>query len=223
MSAVGAFSRAARSSPTASGLPPVAITRASPPAPLTRCATHAAARSRSAGSPPPVEIDGIRSQSRRSSSRRWSIRGTLDGRNRPSTQCGMDSPSSGHTSRLAMGIDGHQVPRPIGALFGCTVHRMGVTSVIELRGELDLAAREMLDAALEMALEPGLVMTVVVDLDRVTNADAFTVSWLLRADAQVRLTGARFVAVTGSGRAGKVLRLTGVGRRLDVVGAPHAH
>jgi anti-anti-sigma factor len=118
-----------------------------------------------------------------------------------------------------MGIDGHQVPRPIGALFGCTVHRMGVTSVIELRGELDLAAREMLDAALELALEPGLVMTVVADLDRVTNADAFTVSWLLRADAQVRLTGARFVAVTGKGRAGDVLRLTGVERRLDVVAA----
>jgi anti-anti-sigma factor len=121
-----------------------------------------------------------------------------------------------------MGIDGHQVPRPVGALFGCTVHRMGVTSVIELRGELDLAAREMLDTALEMALEPGLVMTVVADLDRVTNADAFTVSWLLRADARVRLTGARFVAVTGKGRVGKVLRLTGVGRRLDVVGAPYA-
>jgi len=141
---------------------------------------------------------------------------------KPAIECGMDSLSAGHTSRLAMGIDGHQVPRPIGALFGCTVHRMGVTSVIELRGELDLAAREMLDAALEMALESGLVVTVIADLDRVTNADAFTVSWLLRADAQVRLTGARFVAVTGNGRAGKVLRLTGVGRRLDVVGAPYA-
>jgi anti-anti-sigma factor len=121
-----------------------------------------------------------------------------------------------------MGSDGHTVPPPLGALFGCTVHRMGVTSVIELRGELDLAAREALDAALEMALEPGLVMTVVADLDRVTNADASTVAWLLGADAQVRLTGARFVTVTGKGRVGKVLRLTGVGRRLDVVGAPSA-
>jgi anti-anti-sigma factor len=121
-----------------------------------------------------------------------------------------------------MGNDGQKVPRPAGALFACTVHRMGVTSVIELRGELDLAARETLDAALEMALEPDLVMTVVADLDRVTNADAFTVSWLLRADAQVRLTGARFVAVTGNGGAGRVLRLTGAGRRLAVVGAPYA-
>jgi anti-anti-sigma factor len=122
-----------------------------------------------------------------------------------------------------MGIDGHQVPRPAGALFGCTVHRMGVTSVIELRGELDLAARETLDAALDEALEPGLVVTVVADLDRVTSADAFTVSWLLRADARVRLTGARFVTVIGNGRAGKVLRLTGVGRRLDVVSGQRAH
>jgi hypothetical protein len=37
----------------------------------------------------------------------------------------------------------------------------------------------------------------------------------------VRLTGARFVAVTGKGRAGDVLRLTGVGHRLDVVAAAH--
>ena len=116
-----------------------------------------------------------------------------------------------------MGIDGHQVPRPAGAVFGCTVHRLGVTSVIELWGELDLAARETLDAALETALRPDRVVTVVADLDRVTSADAFTVSWLLSADARVRLTGARFVAVTGGGRAGDVLRLTGVGRRLEVV------
>lgn len=117
-----------------------------------------------------------------------------------------------------MGPDGHHVPRPVGALFGCTVHRMGVTSVIELRGELDLAARETLDAALDTALQPGQVVTVVADLDAVTSADASTVSWLVRADAQVRLAGARFVTVIGDGRAGDVLRLTGVGRRLDVVG-----
>jgi anti-anti-sigma factor len=118
-----------------------------------------------------------------------------------------------------MGIDAHPLPRPGGALFGCTVHHMGVTSVIELRGELDLAARETLDAALETALEPELVTTVVADLDSVTSADASTVSWLMRADAQVRLRGAHFVALTGAGGASRVLRLTGMRRRLDVVGS----
>src|SRR3954451_10204946 len=50
------------------GLPPRSTRRASPPAASTRSHTHSAARIRSAGSPPPVEMDGIRSQSRRSSS-----------------------------------------------------------------------------------------------------------------------------------------------------------
>jgi anti-anti-sigma factor len=117
-----------------------------------------------------------------------------------------------------MGVDPNHVPRPVGALFGCTVHRMGVTSVIELRGELDLAARETLDAALDSALHPGPVVTLVADLDAVTSADASTVSWLLRADAQVRLAGGRLVTLIGNGRAGHVLRLTGMARRLDVVG-----
>ena len=117
-----------------------------------------------------------------------------------------------------MSADGHhRVASPQGALFGCNVHRMGVTSVIELRGELDLAARETLDEALETALHLGPVVTVVADLDAVTSADASTVSWLMRADATVRLAGGRFVTVVGNGRAGQLLRLTGVGRRLDVV------
>ena len=64
-------------------------------------------------------------------------------------------------------------------------------------------------------------MTVVADLDAVTSADASTVAWLMHADAVVRLAGGRFVTVLGNGRAGDVLRLTGVGRRLDVVGSLH--
>jgi anti-anti-sigma factor len=116
-----------------------------------------------------------------------------------------------------MSADGSHVAPPHGALFGCTVHRLGVTSVIELRGELDLAARETLDDALETAMAPAPIVTVVADLDAVISADASTVSWLLRADATVRLAGGRFVTVIGNGGAGDVLRLTGVGRRLDVV------
>ena len=112
--------------------------------------------------------------------------------------------------------------RAHGDVFACNVRRFGVTAVIELQGELDLAARKTLDDALEAALHPGPVVTVVADLDAVTSVDASTVSWLLHADALVRLAGARFVTVLGSGRAGRVLGLTGVGRRLDVVGGPRA-
>ena len=35
------------------------------------------------------------------------------------------------------------------------MRRLGVTSVIELQGELDLAARKTLDDALESALRPA--------------------------------------------------------------------
>ena len=112
--------------------------------------------------------------------------------------------------------------RDHGEVFACNVRRLGVTSVIELEGELDLAARATLDDALEAALGRDLVVTVVADLDGVTSADVSTVSWLLHADAVVRLAGGRFVTVLGSGRAGDVLRHTGAGRRLDVVGGPHA-
>jgi anti-anti-sigma factor len=107
--------------------------------------------------------------------------------------------------------------RDHGEVFACNVRRLGVTSVIELRGELDLAAREALDEAIETAVHPGPVATVVADLDGVTAADASTISWLLHADAVVRPNGGRLITVLGSGRAGDVLRLTGVGRRLDVV------
>ena len=122
-----------------------------------------------------------------------------------------------------MSPKGHlHVVRENGALFGCSVHRMGVTSVIEVGGELDLTARATLDEALEAALRAAPLVTVVADLDGVTSADASTVAWLLHADAVVRLAGARFVTVIGSGRAGDVLRHTGAGSRLDVVGGARA-
>ena len=106
-------------------------------------------------------------------------------------------------------------------LFACRVRHLGVTTVIELQGELDLAARKTLDDALESALHPGPIVTVVADLDAVTSADATTVAWLMHADAVVRLAGGRFVTVLGKGGAGDVLRLTGMRRRLDVVGDAH--
>src|SRR3954454_7036697 len=64
MRIVGASSRAARRSPTTSGLPsPIWTSSTVPPARSTCAAAHSAARRRSAGSPPPVEIDGMRSHS----------------------------------------------------------------------------------------------------------------------------------------------------------------
>src|SRR4051812_24045088 len=62
MRTVGALGSAARRSPMTSGLPPpMRTSSACPPAARTFAAAHSAALSRSAGSPPPVEMGGIRS------------------------------------------------------------------------------------------------------------------------------------------------------------------
>src|SRR3954469_7300896 len=81
MRTVGASSPPAdaRSSPMTSGLPPsrVVTRSAVPPAERTLAAAHSAARAISAGSPPPVEMLGMRSQSKSSSRRESGMADTL--------------------------------------------------------------------------------------------------------------------------------------------------
>jgi anti-anti-sigma factor len=103
------------------------------------------------------------------------------------------------------------------APFGCTVHRRGGTSAIELEGELDLAARPTLEQAIETAVEPGPVETVVIDFTRVVFADSTTLAWLMAVDARMRAAGGRLVAVAHPGPVLDLLRLTGLDRRLTLV------
>jgi anti-anti-sigma factor len=103
------------------------------------------------------------------------------------------------------------------AAFGCTVHRRGTTSAIELTGELDLEAKPTLDKAMDTAVEPGPVEMVVVDLTRVVFADSTTLAWLTAAEARMRAAGGRLVAVAGEGPVRDLLQLTGLDRRLTLV------
>jgi anti-sigma B factor antagonist len=103
------------------------------------------------------------------------------------------------------------------APFGCTVHRRGTTSAIELEGELDLAAKPTLEEAIDMAVEPGPVQMVVVDMTRVVFADSTTLAWLVAADARMRSAAGRLVAVAGPGPVLDLLHLTGLDRRLTLV------
>jgi anti-sigma B factor antagonist len=108
--------------------------------------------------------------------------------------------------------------RPVSdAWFGCTVHRRGPTSAIELAGELDLAARPTLDEAIDTATEPGPVDMVVVDLTRVEFADSTTLAWLVASEARMQAAGGRLVAVAGPGPVLDLLHLTGLDRRLTLV------
>src|SRR5919197_3680002 len=95
------------------------------------------------------------------------------------------------------------------APFGCTVHRRGLTSAIELDGELDLAARATLEEAVDTALEPGPVEIVVADMTSVVFADSTTLAWLVAADARIRAAGARLVTIAPPGPVLDLLHLTG--------------
>jgi anti-anti-sigma factor len=105
------------------------------------------------------------------------------------------------------------------APFGCTVHRRGLTSTIELHGELDLAARPTLAEALDTALEPGPVETVLIDLTGVSFADSTTLAWLVGADGRVRADAGRVVVVAPPGPVLDLLHLTGLDRRFTLVDA----
>jgi anti-sigma B factor antagonist len=101
--------------------------------------------------------------------------------------------------------------------YSCAVHRRGKTSEIVLEGELDLAAKPVLDEAVATALVPGPVETVIIDLTRVTFADSTTMTWLVQADARTDSAGGRLIAVAGPGPVREVLEMTGIDRRLTLV------
>jgi anti-anti-sigma factor len=103
------------------------------------------------------------------------------------------------------------------AAFSCAVQRRGQTSEIMLEGELDLAAKPLLDDAIASALETGPVDTVIVDLTRVSFADSTTMTWLVQADTRTTAAGARLVAIAGHGPVLDVLHMTGIDERLTVV------
>ena len=101
--------------------------------------------------------------------------------------------------------------------YSCAVHRRGRTSEIVLEGELDLAAKPVLDDAVVTALEPGPVETLIVDLTRVTFADSTTMTWLVQADTRTNAAGSRLVAVAGPGPVREVLQMTGIDERVTLV------
>jgi anti-anti-sigma factor len=103
------------------------------------------------------------------------------------------------------------------APYSCAVHRRGKTSEIVLEGELDLAAKPILDEALVTALEPGPVETVIVDLTRVTFADSTTMTWLVQADTRTNMAGGRLIAVAGPGPVRDVLHMTGIDELIMLV------
>ena len=116
-----------------------------------------------------------------------------------------------------VGIDGFDAGTITDLPYTCAVQRRGRTAEVMLEGELDLAAKDVLDQALIVAFEAGPVETLIVDLTRVTFADSTTMTWLVQADTRATAAGGRLVAVAGPGPVRAILHMTGVDERLTLV------
>jgi anti-sigma B factor antagonist len=99
------------------------------------------------------------------------------------------------------------------AALSVDVHREGDTAVVEVVGELDLAA----EAAFARSTEALSAPTVVLDLSGVTFMDSTGLRLVLEMDARVRDAGGRCVVVRGSGSVHRLIEQGLLASRLEVV------
>ena len=94
------------------------------------------------------------------------------------------------------------------------IQRDADSVVVEVGGELDLAAESTYTRALEGNLYAPLV---VLDLSRITFMDSTGLRLILETDARVRADGNRCVVVRGQGSVHRLIEQGLLASRLDVV------
>jgi anti-sigma B factor antagonist len=87
--------------------------------------------------------------------------------------------------------------------------------VVRLTGEFDLAEVDAFEAELQGL--PGAARTLVLDMRALTFMDSSGLRSVVMADRRLRAGGNRFVVVRGPERVNRVLDLTGVSERLELV------
>jgi anti-anti-sigma factor len=98
-------------------------------------------------------------------------------------------------------------------LLNIHIDRRDTTTVVALRGELDLATAPRLDRALDtLAAED-----IVLDLRALSYLDSTGVRLLLRRDAAVRRRGRHLTIIRGGPPVDRVFTLTQTDRLLDLV------
>lgn len=103
--------------------------------------------------------------------------------------------------------------------FGCRRWVTGGTTVLELRGELDILAATSFSAEFDaLAREPEL--DLVVDLRAVTFADCSGLALLCRIRNRVLAGGGRVRLVVGDPRMLRILRLTRLSEAFEVIDRP---
>src|ERR687884_2012053 len=87
---------------------------------------------------------------------------------------------------------------------------------LDLTGELDLATAPKLDDELRHIEENGPAL-IVIDLSPLSFMDSSGLRALLAADSRAREAGRRLVLVRGDERVQRVLKITRLDERLEIV------
>ena len=92
---------------------------------------------------------------------------------------------------------------------------------VALTGELDIASAEALEQRLEAA-EVGAPAVLVLDLRRLEFIDSTGLRTLVAADERARSQGRRLAVVCGPNAVARILEVTQLDQRLEVVDDPDA-
>jgi anti-anti-sigma factor len=103
--------------------------------------------------------------------------------------------------------------------FSIRIEQDSGTVHVVLEGELDIATTPRADAELRR-LEGEGASVIVLDLRGLTFMDSTGLRLLVAADARAREAGHRLAIVRGPGPVHRVLEITGLHTRLDLVGDP---
>jgi anti-sigma B factor antagonist len=105
--------------------------------------------------------------------------------------------------------------------FDVTTHERGDAVHVALRGELDISTAPRLEDELRR-IEAAGPATLVLDLSKLDFMDSTGLRLVLNADARARDAGRRFALVRGNEMVQRVLRITRLDERLEIVEDPGA-
>jgi anti-sigma B factor antagonist len=100
--------------------------------------------------------------------------------------------------------------------FEVTIEEQGGTVLVRLAGELDISTATRLEEDLKRLEADGPAL-LVIDLSGLDFMDSTGLRLLIGADSRARQAGRRLVLVQGNEMVQRVLRLTRLDERLDIV------
>ena len=107
------------------------------------------------------------------------------------------------------------------SLFDLTTETNGGTVRLALSGELDIASADHVEATLAR-VEEDAPPTLVLDLRQLAFVDSTGLRIIVAADERAREHGRRLVLVRGPEAIQRILRMTRLDERLEIVDDPDA-